>query len=72
MPIRDDSSCPGCGLPNYAGLCPVCRGDYPAYEQELQPFFGSWHAGAPGTEATPPKRAFGGDSGESPGVEVDG
>jgi hypothetical protein len=27
MPIKDGPSCPGCGLPNYEGLCPHCRGD---------------------------------------------
>lgn len=26
-PVRDGLSCPGCGLENYEGLCPVCRGD---------------------------------------------
>jgi len=42
MPVKDGPSCPGCGLANYEGLCPVCRGDYPAYEAELEPFFGRW------------------------------
>lgn len=42
MPIRDGASCLGCGLANYEGFCPVCRGDYPAYEQELEPAFGPW------------------------------
>ena len=23
----DGPSCPGCGLPNYSGLCGVCRGN---------------------------------------------
>jgi hypothetical protein len=32
-------SCPGCGLPNYEGLCPHCRGDQDAYERELVPPF---------------------------------
>lgn len=27
MAVKDGPSCPGCGLPNYEGLCPVCRGD---------------------------------------------
>lgn len=40
--IKDGAACPGCGLPNYQGLCPVCRGDYPGYVEELQPFFGPW------------------------------
>jgi len=39
---EDGPSCPGCGLPNYSGLCPVCRGDETAYREELQPFFGPW------------------------------
>lgn len=39
MPIRDGPSCPGCGLPNYDGLCPHCRGDQDAYERELVPPF---------------------------------
>jgi hypothetical protein len=38
----DGPSCHGCGLPNYEGLCPVCRGDYPAYEEELAGAFGPW------------------------------
>jgi hypothetical protein len=40
---EDGPSCPGCGLPNYSGLCPVCRGDESAYVEELQPFFGPWN-----------------------------
>lgn len=39
---KDGPSCRGCGLPNYEGLCPVCRGDYPAYVEELQSAFGPW------------------------------
>lgn len=42
MSVKDGAACPGCGLPNYEGLCPVCRGDAEAYERELQPFFGPW------------------------------
>lgn len=42
MPRLDGPACPGCGLPNYEGLCPVCRGDYPGYVEELQPYFGPW------------------------------
>lgn len=44
MPVRDGASCPGCGLPNYDGLCPVCRGDEQGYVDELQFAFGPWHA----------------------------
>jgi hypothetical protein len=40
---KDGSSCPGCGLPNYRGLCPVCRGDEQGYRGELQFAFGPWH-----------------------------
>jgi hypothetical protein len=36
---RDGPSCPGCGLPNYEGLCPHCRGDQDAFERELVPPF---------------------------------
>ncbi len=32
--------CPGCGLPNYEVLCPVCRGDMNAYQSEIVPWFG--------------------------------
>lgn len=39
--IKDGPSCPGCGLPNYEGLCPHCRGDLDAYEHELVPPFES-------------------------------
>lgn len=38
------SACPGCGLANYEGLCPVCRGDESAYREELEPFFGPFHS----------------------------
>lgn len=41
MGRRDGESCPGCGLANYDGLCPYCRGDQEAYEQELVPPFQS-------------------------------
>lgn len=41
MAIKDGSHCPGCGLPNYDGLCPHCRGDRDAYERELVPPFPS-------------------------------
>ena len=41
MPVKDGPSCPGCGLPNYEGLCPHCRGDQDAYERELVPPFES-------------------------------
>lgn len=36
---KDGPSCPGCGLSNYEGLCPHCRGDQDAYERELVPPF---------------------------------
>lgn len=39
MPVKDGPSCPGCGLSNYEGLCPHCRGDQQAYEDELVPPF---------------------------------
>ena len=39
MSVKDGPSCPGCGLPNYEGLCPHCRGDQDAYERELVPPF---------------------------------
>jgi hypothetical protein len=42
MSQKDGAACPDCGLANYEGLCPVCRGDYPAYVEELEPYFGSW------------------------------
>lgn len=38
---KDGHSCPGCGLANYEGLCPHCRGDQDAYERELVPPFPS-------------------------------
>jgi hypothetical protein len=38
---KDGASCPGCGLSNYEGLCPHCRGDQDAYERELVPPFQS-------------------------------
>ena len=41
MPIKDGPSCSGCGLPNYSGFCPYCRGDLQAYEDELVPPFSS-------------------------------
>jgi len=41
MPRQDGPSCSGCGLPNYSGLCPHCRGDAEAYERELVPPFPS-------------------------------
>lgn len=43
----DGKSCPGCGLANYEGLCPVCRGDYPGYVNELEWAFGPWYSDAP-------------------------
>lgn len=39
MPQKNGPSCPGCGLPNYEGLCPHCTGDQQAYEDELVPPF---------------------------------
>lgn len=39
MTVRDGPNCPGCGVPNYEGLCPHCRGDQDAYERELVPPF---------------------------------
>ena len=41
MGVKDGPSCPGCGLANYEGLCPHCRGDQDAYERELVPPFSS-------------------------------
>jgi hypothetical protein len=38
MPVLDGPSCPGCGLPNYSGLCPVCRGDEQATRDEGLPY----------------------------------
>ena len=43
--IKDGESCRGCGLPNYSGLCPVCRGDEQAYIEELHPYFGDFYPG---------------------------
>lgn len=37
--VENGPSCSGCGLPNYRGLCPHCRGDQDAYERELVPPF---------------------------------
>lgn len=28
--VKEGPSCRGCGLPNYEGFCPVCRGDLTA------------------------------------------
>lgn len=39
MLVKDGPSCPGCGLANYEGLCPHCRGDAESYEAELVPPF---------------------------------
>jgi hypothetical protein len=36
---QDGNSCIGCGLPNYQGLCPHCRGAQQAYEKEFGPLF---------------------------------
>jgi hypothetical protein len=43
--IKEGPSCPGCGLPNYEGLCPVCRGDEQAYMDELHFAFGDFYPG---------------------------
>jgi hypothetical protein len=53
MLVEDGPSCPGCGLPNYEGLCPVCRGDEPAYMEELRPFFGEFYPGQDASFAAP-------------------
>lgn len=37
--VEDGAQCPGCGLANYEGLCPHCRCDQRAYEDELVPPF---------------------------------
>ena len=37
-PVKNGPSCPGCGLTNYQGLCPVCRGDEAATRNEDLPF----------------------------------
>ena len=44
--VKDGPACRGCGLPNYEGFCPVCRGDWneaeamglvePAFEELIQ------------------------------------
>ena len=39
--VQDGPFCPGCGLANYCGMCPHCRGDQEAYERELVPPFPS-------------------------------
>lgn len=39
--IEDGPACSGCGLPNYSGICPHCRGDQQEYERELVPPFPS-------------------------------
>lgn len=31
--VTDGPSCQGCGLPNYQGLCPHCRGDQSEWER---------------------------------------
>ncbi len=41
MTVKDGAYCPECGLANYEGLCPHCRGDAEAYEHELVPPFPS-------------------------------
>ncbi len=38
--VQDGPSCLGCGLPNYQGICPHCRGDEQEYNQVLGPYFG--------------------------------
>jgi len=38
-PDKVDTEDPVCGLPNYQGICPHCRGDRDAYERELVPPF---------------------------------
>ena len=45
MPILDGSYCPGCGLPNYSGLCPYCAGNEEAYVEELYQYFGEAYDG---------------------------
>ena len=37
--VEDGPSCRGCGLPNYSGICPHCRGDQQEYEEVLVPPF---------------------------------
>ncbi len=36
MPVKDGPHCPACGLPNYDGLCPVCRGDREEFDREIE------------------------------------
>jgi hypothetical protein len=36
--VKDGPACRGCGLPNYEGLCPVCRGDEDAARREGMPY----------------------------------
>ncbi len=50
MPVKDGASCPDCGLANYEGLCPFCRGDEAAYERELVPPFESFREEEPDDE----------------------
>jgi hypothetical protein len=38
MPVQDGPACTSCGLPNYSGLCPVCRGDEVATREEGLPY----------------------------------
>lgn len=38
MPVHDGPACPGCGLPNYSGMCPVCLGDEQAAWNEKLPY----------------------------------
>lgn len=38
---KDGPTCPGCGLPNWQGICPHCAGDQRRYEEELVPPFPS-------------------------------
>lgn len=38
MPVRDGPLCPDCSLPNYEGLCSVCRGDEDATRREGLPY----------------------------------
>ncbi len=39
--VKDGPSCQGCGLPNYEGICPHCRGDAEGYERVFVPPFES-------------------------------
>ncbi|WCB94464.1 hypothetical protein DSM104299_03201 [Baekduia alba] len=36
--VMDGPACRGCGLPNYQGLCPVCRGDEAEAREENMPY----------------------------------